>query len=116
LRRIVLDPKSTVIDVGRSQRVVTPAVRQALEVRDRGCVWPGCDTPARWSDTHHLIHWARGGTTDLTNQVLLCYFHHRRVHEGGWRIFREANGRITVLRPPVSFGHWARGPDATAAA
>ena len=115
LRRILLDPGSVVIDAGRSRRVVSPAARRALEVRDRGCVWPGCETPAHWSDTHHLIHWARGGSTDLRNQVLLCYFHHRRVHEGGWQILREADGRITTFRPPVSFAHWARGPDAVAA-
>lgn len=115
VRRVVLNPQSVVIDVGRSQRVVSPAVRKALEARDRGCVWPGCETPGSWSDTHHLVHWARGGTNHPANQVLLCYFHHRRVHEGGWQILREADGRITTFRPPVTFGHWARGPDASAA-
>jgi len=49
------------------------------------------------------VHWARGGSTDLDNQVLLCYFHHRRVHEGGWQIFRDANGQITTFRPPPNF-------------
>jgi hypothetical protein len=110
VRRIVLDPRSVVIDVGRDQRVVGAPGRQALDARDRGCVWPGCERPASWSSPHHLVHWARGGTTDLSNQVLLCYFHHRRVHEGGWQIFREADGRVSTLRPPPTFGPWPRGP------
>ncbi|MCU0269627.1 MAG: HNH endonuclease, partial [Acidimicrobiales bacterium] len=29
---------------------------------------------------HHIEHWARGGSTDLQNLVLLCPHHHRLVH------------------------------------
>ena len=110
VRRVVFDSPSVVIDVGRRQRVVSAPARKALEARDRGCVWPGCGRPGSWCSPHHLLHWARGGRNDLPNQVLLCYFHHRCVHEGGWEIFREADGRISVLRPPPSFGPWPRGP------
>ena len=116
VRRIVLDAPSVVIDVGRRQRVVSAPARKALQARDRGCVWPGCGRPASWCSTHHLVHWARGGTNELPNQVLLCSFHHRCVHEGGWQIFREVDGRISVLRPPPSFGPWPRGPSLTRAA
>src|SRR5664280_504592 len=34
---------SEVLDLGRSVRLVSPAQRRALVVRDGGCVWPGCD-------------------------------------------------------------------------
>ena len=91
------------------------AVVKALQVRDQGCVWPGCDRPATWCEGHHLIHWARGGTTDLENQVLLCGFHHRLAHEGGWQIVK-LDGKVAVLRPPPTFPNWARGPDETRAA
>jgi len=103
LRRFVLDSDSVVVDVGRSRRVPSPPARSALDGRDQGCVWPGCERPASYCSPHHLVHWARGGSTDLDNQVLLCYFHHRRVHEGGWQIFRDANGQITTFRPPPNF-------------
>jgi hypothetical protein len=32
---------------------------------------------------HHLLEWEHGGTTDLSNLVLLCRRHHVAVHEGG---------------------------------
>ncbi len=92
----------SVLDVGRRTRTVPPALRRALEVRDRGCRFPGCGL--RFTDAHHVRHWADGGETRLDNLVLLCRFHHRLVHEEGfsveWRedgrpgpLFRDARGR-----------------------
>lgn len=80
--RVVLDPQSQPLDVGRRTRVIPPAIRTALAVRDRGCVWPGCDRPPHWTDAHHVVHWADGGSTSMDNLVLLCRRHHRTVHEG----------------------------------
>jgi hypothetical protein len=111
LRRILLDPQSVVIEVGRSKRVVSSAARNALDARDHGCVWPGCDRPASGCAAHHLVHWANGGTTDLSNQVLLCAVHHRRVHEGGWQIVKLEDGQIMTLRPPPTFAPLPREPD-----
>jgi Domain of unknown function (DUF222)/HNH endonuclease len=70
------------LDVGPATRVVTPAQRTALAVRDGGCSFPGCSRPLGWCDAHHLRHWVDGGPTDLANLVLLCRAHHRAVHEG----------------------------------
>ncbi len=75
-----------VLDLGRRSRTVTPAQRTALTVRDGGCVFPGCDRPPSWCDTHHVIHWLDLGPSDLWNLVLLCSAHHVAVHEGGWRL------------------------------
>ena len=80
--RVVTDPDSQPLAVGRRTRVIPPAIRTALVVRDRGCVWPGCDRPPQWTDAHHVRHWADGGPTSLDNLVLLCRRHHRAVHEG----------------------------------
>jgi len=84
------------LEVGRATRVVQPAQRMALAVRDRGCVFPGCDRPLAWCDAHHLHHWVDGGPTDLDNLALLCRAHHRAVHEGGWQLTRGADGRFTA--------------------
>jgi Domain of unknown function (DUF222)/HNH endonuclease len=84
--------------VGRATRVVQPAQRAALAVRDRGCVFPGCDRPLAWCDAHHLHHWVDGGPTDLGNLALLCRAHHRAVHEGGWQLTRGPDGRFTTSR------------------
>lgn len=80
--RIVLGPDSEVLEVGRTQRLVTPAQRKALAVRDGGCTWTGCHRPLWWTDAHHIQPWADGGPTDLDNLELLCRTHHRWIHEG----------------------------------
>ena len=108
--RILLDSDSMVIDVGRAKRVISGPQRKALTVRDRGCIWPGCDRPASWTSGHHLVHWIRGGPTDLPNLVLLCYRHHWMAHEGDWQIVRTDDGQILTI-PPAPFGQLPRGPD-----
>ncbi|MCZ7533854.1 MAG: HNH endonuclease [Acidimicrobiia bacterium] len=79
--RIILDSEGEPLNVGRQSRTVTPAIRRALDLRDGGCIWNGCDAPPSWCDAHHLIHWVDGGETSLTNMVLLCRRHHRAAHE-----------------------------------
>ena len=98
--RIVMNGPSEVLDVGRRTRVVSAAQRRALEHRDRGCVFPGCDRPPTWTDAHHLVHWSRGGPTDLDNLVLLCRRHHVLCHEGRWTLERSPDGTVTAGRPP----------------
>ncbi len=73
-----------VLDVGRRRRTVPPAIRRALERRDLGCRFPGCGV--RFTDAHHVKHWADGGATRLDNLVLLCRRHHRAVHEEGFGV------------------------------
>ncbi|MFP3913842.1 MAG: DUF222 domain-containing protein [Actinomycetota bacterium] len=78
--RIVFGPRSEILDVGRKTRVVPAATRRAVAARDRNCVATGCDRPARWCDVHHVEHWLVGGETEPGNLVLLCRYHHSRVH------------------------------------
>ena len=87
------------LEVGRTSRVVTAAQRAALVVRDGGCVFPGCSRPPAWCEAHHLRHWLHGGPTDLANLALLCRAHHRAVHEGGWRLVRDPDSRLTATPP-----------------
>jgi hypothetical protein len=111
IARILLDSESTVIDVGRSKRVVSEPARRALTARDGHCRWPECDRPASWSAAHHVVHWIHGGTTDLDNLTILCHRHHWMVHEGNWQLVRGDDGRMLIIPPTVTFGHPARGPD-----
>jgi hypothetical protein len=100
------------LDVGRASRVVQPAQRAALIVRDGGCVFPDCDRPPGWCEAHHLVHWLHGGPTDLPNLALLCRAHHRAVHEGGWRLTRDPDGWLTATPPHRRHAH--RRPHAAA--
>jgi hypothetical protein len=111
IARILLNSESTVIDVGRSKRVVSEPMRRALAVRDGHCRWTDCERPASWSAAHHVVHWLHGGSTDLDNLILLCHRHHRMVHEGSWQIVRGDGGRILTIPPTVTFGPPSRGPD-----
>jgi hypothetical protein len=98
LTRVLVDPEGLPLDIGRATRVVPPAIRTALVIRDGGCVADCCDRPAAWSEAHHITHWIDGGDTALDNLVLLCRTHHRMVHEEGWRIARD-DGRLTLAPP-----------------
>ena len=102
ISRVVLSPESVVIDVGRARRVVAGPTRRALAARDGHCRWPHCDRPASWSDAHHVIHWSKGGETDLANMVLLCHRHHWMAHEGGWQLVQTSEGEVLTVppRPP----------------
>ncbi|OLT16272.1 hypothetical protein BJF80_06675 [Serinicoccus sp. CUA-874] len=77
----VLGEKGQILDLGRAKRLVTPGQRRALAHRDGGCTFPGCHVPATWCDAHHIVHWARGGPSDLGNYALLCPRHHTWVHQ-----------------------------------
>lgn len=94
ITRIVVGPGSQPLDVGRTQRTATAAQLKALRIRDGGCRIPGCDRPAEWCDAHHVVFWSNGGTTSVTNMVLLCRKHHTAVHEGRWIIEIVGDGRF----------------------
>jgi hypothetical protein len=79
--RILMRGRSEVLDVGRRTRLVSPALRRALEARDGGCVEPGCNAPADECDAHHKVHWLDGGETSLANTELRCRRCHRIQHE-----------------------------------
>jgi hypothetical protein len=95
----VLGGDSQVLDLGRSRRLITGPLRRALELRDRGCSFPGCDRPPRWCDGHHIRAWIDGGPTTLDNSALLCGFHHRIIHRGHWIVQLAANGLPEFLPP-----------------
>ncbi|WP_040165193.1 HNH endonuclease signature motif containing protein [Microbacterium gorillae] len=80
------------------KRFFSPDQRRAITVRDRSCVIPGCHTPARWCEIHHVKEWSNGGQTDVDNGVLICWHHHRFIDRMGWDI-RMADG-VPEVRPP----------------
>jgi hypothetical protein len=82
-----------------AHRVPASATRRALQARDGGCVWPGCDRPASWSQAHHLQSWAQGGSTDVDNLVLICRAPPLEGAEEGWRLIRTDEG-VVALPPP----------------
>lgn len=95
------------MSVGRTRRTVPPALRRLLEARDdHTCCFPGCER-RRHLQAHHRRHWAHGGETSLENLVLLCFHHHRLVHEGGYTVEDDQAGgllfrnRYGVIHPTL---------------
>ncbi|MFQ6270407.1 HNH endonuclease signature motif containing protein [Kutzneria viridogrisea] len=90
-----------------------PHLRRALIVRDQHCAFPGCRRRPSSCHAHHVIHWANGGDTALSNLVLLCGMHHRLIHHSGWTV-RITNGR-PEFTPPSFVRRRSPAPGSTAA-
>jgi hypothetical protein len=96
----VLNGHGQVLDLGQAKRTFEGPARLAVVLRDRGCVHPGCDRPARWCDVHHVIAWWAGGPTNQDNGVLLCGFHHRLYDDEVWRVRFAGDGIPEAIPPP----------------
>ena len=96
---LYLDSESRVLDHGMTRRLFDRHQRLALAVRDRGCVWAGCDRPPAWCEAHHLDFWSENGPTDLDNAALFCHFHHHLLHEGQWTAHMAKDGVVEVIPP-----------------
>jgi hypothetical protein len=97
--RIVLDAEGLPLDVGRAERLATPAQRRAVIARDGStCPVPGCTAPAEWTRMHHIRHWTAHGLTKEDNLVGSCDWHHTRIHEGKLCV-RMVDGRPEFFLP-----------------
>ena len=108
---VVLGSASEVLDVGRLQRLVTPALWRALVARDQHCTFPGCSRPPLMCHAHHVIHWADDGPTSLDNLALLCGHHHRLIHDTPWQIRLNPHDRRPEFLPPPRGVPHPPGPD-----
>lgn len=94
---VVEDVRGDAVSVSPARRYPPVWMARQLRHRDRGCVFPGCGTRS-YTVAHHVRPWSRGGPTTLENLALLCSFHHRLVHEEGWRL-RRVDGTFLWRRP-----------------
>jgi hypothetical protein len=118
---IVENEKGEPLSVGRKTRSIPPALQRALNSRDQGCRFPGC-THKKYTDAHHIQHWAHGGETKMSNLMTLCRFHHRKVHEGEVIVQVLDDGAIRFVQPDGEtfdsesrghmhrFGNWRQLP------
>src|SRR3990172_7183759 len=91
------DESGNVLDAGRKRRTMPPAIRRALDARDPTCRFPGCKV--RFTQGHHVEHWANGGGTKLSHLLNLCHYHHHCVHDGGYRVELFPEGGALFYRP-----------------
>ncbi|GAB3652373.1 HNH endonuclease signature motif containing protein [Glycomyces tarimensis] len=97
------------IELGRALRLPNSALRRKLELEQPGgCAWTGCLAPVQWTEAHHIRHWANGGPTVAENLILLCRFHHGRIHTPGWSITKTGPGKALIVHHD---GHEDTDPD-----
>lgn len=94
VRRTPIEP----LQVGRAVRLATAAQRRALQVRDGGCIVPGCHIGAAYIQPHHVRAWSMGGASNLNNYASLCWVHHRQVEHGHWEIVPTVAGSARPWR------------------
>src|SRR5690606_9823110 len=86
------------IELGRAKRLPNHALRRKLELEQPGgCAWSGCRAPIQWTEAHHIRHWVDGGATVAENLILLCRFHHGRIHTPGWTITKTGPGQALIV-------------------
>jgi hypothetical protein len=106
---VLVDARSVPIEVSEGKRNVATGLWKALLARDRGCRWPGCQAPPAWCDAAHGHRPYRSNSRfNVSNAVLLCRRHHRKVDLGEWTIdirgpdiaFIAPDGRRVESPPP----------------
>jgi len=105
VRRVVVDGRGTVIDLGARRRLFTGSSRDAvmLQAMLRGpgglrCLWSGCDGRGGCLQADHREPAGRGGPTDVVNSEAFCGFHNR-IKERGFRPERRPDGEWIIHRP-----------------
>ncbi|WP_098405799.1 HNH endonuclease signature motif containing protein [Paramicrobacterium agarici] len=99
-RQVAINSDGEVLNLGTAERFFSTQQRLALIARDAPtCVAPDCHIPAWLCEAHHIQRWETGGRTDLSNGILVCWFHHRLLERGEWAITRDNNGRPRVVPP-----------------
>ena len=122
LTPVVLGSASEILDVGRTERLVTPGIRKAMSLRDKGCVFPHCNVPDAQCGAHHAVPWHEGGDTSLGNLASLCDHHHAVVEPqrfnpdaDQWTITFHPVTRKPVVSPPRRMRVFLRPPGSTGA-
>lgn len=107
IQRVLLGGNGRILRLGTEERVFNRHQRRAIAVRDGGCIIPGCSVPAGWCEVHHVVDHAKGGPTNTDNGVLLCWFHHRFIDQGPWKI--RMNHGVPEVQAPTWYdatGRW----------
>lgn len=104
-RIIITKAKQTLLAGGKSenpqQRQASTAQRIALATRHPYCAYPGCLTPSKYCEAHHIVPWSQGGKTISNNLVLVCPKHHAQIDDT-----RSIIGRKHVVLDHYGYPSW----------
>jgi hypothetical protein len=86
--RFVFHQAGDIRSISHFGRTINRHLRTALAHRDRCCVVPGCGV-SYGLEIDHVIPFAMGGPTELSNLALLCHHHHWLKTYEGWTLERS---------------------------
>ncbi len=92
VQEVILDEEGQPLNFGRELRLFSRRQKEALAIRDGGCMEPHCSAPPSYCEAHHIVEWAaEHGRTDIADGVLLCKFHHLTLHNRDEKIVRTSS-------------------------
>jgi hypothetical protein len=93
----LFESKGRTVGTGPKKRFPPGWMRRRVMQRDMMCRFPGC-TRMRLVHAHHITHWPHG-PTEPENLLMLCRYHHRKMHQGGWSIRGDPEGAVEFIKP-----------------
>jgi len=86
------------VGIGHTSQIAPSWLRRQVFHRDGDrCTFPGCENK-RFLTPHHIVHWSKGGPTDLDNLVTVCSSHHALIHKSGWDVKLDG-GEVVWFQP-----------------
>ncbi|MDR7160229.1 DUF222 domain-containing protein [Arthrobacter sp. BE255] len=110
--RVLTDSRNGApLEIGRNSYRIPPAMRQWLHMRDSKCSFPGCSNQSLDNEADHLLAWADGGTTGITNLESLCRKHHRLKHSTTWTPTEATKDQPPGWTSPTGRRYHSEHPD-----
>jgi hypothetical protein len=63
-----------------------------------------------FGEVHHITWWSKGGPTSVSNGILVCWYHHKVIHNRNLAIASAAGGVWEFRRPDGSLVHAGPAP------
>ncbi|GAA1762499.1 HNH endonuclease signature motif containing protein [Pseudarthrobacter sulfonivorans] len=110
--RVLIDPRDGApLEIGRTSYPVTKAQRQWLRLRDGKCPFPGCNNQSLDNEADHILAWAKGGTTGISNLGQPCRRHHRLRHTTAWKPTGATKDKPPGWISPAGRSYQSEQPD-----
>ena len=98
LQGVVHGDDGRVVGIGYTTRLIPRWLRRAVEHRDHHrCTFPNCGSKA-FLQVHHVVAWP-DGPTDIDNLTLVCWVHHKLLHEHKWHMTLGPEQSTRWFRP-----------------
>lgn len=95
----LMSEKGRTVRVETENRYANKNQLAILAARDKGCTFPGCETPPGWCEAHHIVPFSEGGKTNNNNLTLACSYHHHLIDRTDWETIMLFDGRAAWVPP-----------------